>query len=62
MATMVARTDTRRVHDQATQLLAQAGCSWDGRKFVTKKDRQEQAAFERRMVRTPTGGVNGKHR
>ena len=52
----------RRVSALADQLLAQAGCDWRGRQRPKSKEAWEQVAFERRMVRTPTGGVNGKHR
>lgn len=53
-------TDARRIQEQATQLLAQAGYNWDGRE--AQKERLAQAVFERRMIRTPTGGINGRHR
>ena len=53
------RRDAAKVADQ---LLAQAGYDWSGRRPVTSEDAPKQVAFERRMVRTPTGGVNGKHR
>ncbi len=46
----------------ADQLLAKAGYDWSGRRRVTSEEAYKQVAFERRMVCTPTGGVNGKHR
>ena len=46
----------------ADQLLAEAGYDWSGRRRLTSEEAQRQATFERRMVCTPTGGVNGKHR
>lgn len=46
----------------ANQLLAQAGYDWSGRPKPDSEEAFKQAAFEGRMVRTPTGGVNGKHR
>ena len=52
----------RRVNALADQLLAQAGCDWRGHQCPKSKEAREQVAFERRMVRTPTGGVNGRHR
>ena len=46
----------------ANQLLAQAGYDWSGRPRRNTEEAKKQACFEVRMVRTPTNGVNGRHR
>lgn len=54
------RSDTRSTEQTATELLKKAGCGWDGR--PKQKVDPKQSAFEQRMVPTPTGGINGRHR
>lgn len=46
----------------ANQLLAQAGYDWSGRPRRNTEEAKKQASFEVRMVRTPTNGINGRHR
>ncbi len=47
---------------EANQLLAQADYDWSGRPRRNTEEAKKQACFEVRMVRTPTNGVNGRHR
>ena len=47
---------------EANQLLAQAGYDWSGRPRRNTEETKKQVSFEVRMVRTPTNGINGRHR
>jgi hypothetical protein len=57
---MADSNNTRQAEQAATEILKKAGCRWDGR--PEQKVDHRQSIFERRMVSTPTGGVNGRHR
>lgn len=50
----------REVWEETRRFLAAHGLDWTGR--PVRPWTRVQAAFEKRMIRTPTGGINGCHR
>lgn len=56
----MANSNTRQAEQMATEILKKAGCRWDSR--PQQRVDHKQSIFERRMIPTPTGGQNGRHR